>query len=77
LSEPSGKRGKISVAVQTLGDGVRAAVSRERMAAAGELVMRAEGAGAGLLSITLLSKPRMAAFNRKHLGHAGATAGQR
>lgn len=72
MSEPGGKRGKISVAVQTLGD-VRAAVSRERMAAAGELVMRAEGAGAGLLSITLLSKPRMAAFNRKHLGHAGAT----
>ena len=73
MSDARGRRGAISVAVQPLGDGVRAAVSRERMAAAGELVMRAEGAGAGLLSITLLSKPRMAAFNRKHLGHAGAT----
>ena len=62
---------KVSVSVQS--EGVRAAVSVARLAAAGERVLHAEGVRAGLLSITLLSAPRMAAMNRTHLGHAGAT----
>jgi probable rRNA maturation factor len=36
-------------------------------------VLRAEKAGAALLSVTLLTRSRMAAMNRQHLGHAGAT----
>ncbi len=54
-------------------EGVRAAVSAERLADAGRVVLRAERVRSGLLSLTLLSAPRMAALNRKHLGHAGAT----
>lgn len=54
-------------------DGVRAPVAAARLAAAGATVLRAERASAVLLSITLLSRSRMAAMNRRHLGHAGAT----
>ena len=54
-------------------EGARAAVSAERLADAGRAVLRAERVKSGLLSLTLLSAPRMAALNRKHLGHAGAT----
>jgi probable rRNA maturation factor len=54
-------------------EGVRAAVSAARLAAAGRLVLAAEGVRAALLSITLLTPARMAAMNRRHLGHAGAT----
>ena len=54
-------------------EGVRAAVSAERLTDAGRAVLRAERVKSGLLSLTLLSAPRMAALNRKHLGHAGAT----
>ncbi len=61
----------VSIAVNT--EGARAAVSAARLAAAGEATLRAEGVKAALLSLTLLSAPRMAALNRKHLRHAGAT----
>ena len=54
-------------------DGVRSPVSRARLAAAGARVLRAERASAALLSITLLSRRRIAAMNREHLGHAGPT----
>ena len=53
--------------------GARAAVSAARLAKAGETVLRAEGVHAGLLSLTLLTSARMAAMNRRHLGHGGAT----
>lgn len=59
--------------VSVSAEGVRAAVSAARLAEAGRLVLRAEGVRRGLLSITLLSPARMAAMNRRHLGHAGAT----
>lgn len=65
------RAGSLSVSAQS--EGVRAAVSIARLTAAGERVLRAEGVRAGLLSITLLSAPRMAAMNKKHLGHSGAT----
>jgi probable rRNA maturation factor len=48
-------------------------VSAARLAAAAERVLRAERAGPAMVSLTLLSAPRMAAMNRTHLGHAGAT----
>ncbi len=60
-----------SVAVQS--EGVRSPVALARLATAGALVLKAEKAGAALLSITLVSRPRIAAMNRKHLGHAGPT----
>jgi len=52
---------------------VRSPVSAARLAAAAAGVLRAERAGAAMVSVTLLSAPRMAAMNREHLGHAGAT----
>ena len=60
-----------NVAVQA--EGVRSPVALARLVRAGELVLRAEKAGAALLSFTLVSRRRIAAMNRKHLGHAGAT----
>lgn len=60
-----------NVAVQS--EGVRSPVALARLARAGELVLRAEKAGAALLSVTLVSRRRIAAMNRRHLGHAGAT----
>lgn len=60
-----------NVAVQA--EGVRSPVALARLVRAGELVLKAEKAGAALLSFTLVSRRRIAAMNRKHLGHAGAT----
>lgn len=61
----------LHVAVQM--EGVRASVSAARLAAAGRVVLEAEGVRAGLLSLTLLTPARIAAMNRRHLGHRGAT----
>ena len=60
-----------NVAVQA--EGVRSPVALARLVKAGALVLKAEKAGAALLSFTLVSRRRIAAMNRKHLGHAGAT----
>ncbi len=60
-----------SVAVQS--EGVRSPVALSRLTTAGALVLKAEKVGAALLSITLVSRRRIAAMNRKHLGHAGPT----
>lgn len=54
-------------------EGVRAPVALARLTAAGRQVLRAERVRRGLLSITLLTPARMAAMNRRHLGHRGAT----
>jgi probable rRNA maturation factor len=54
-------------------EGERLAVSAARLRAAATATLRAEGVRQGLVSITCLSPRRMAALNRKHLGHAGAT----
>lgn len=61
----------LHVAVQM--EGVRASVSAARLAAAGRVVLDAEGIKAGLLSLTLLTPARIAAMNRRHLGHRGRT----
>ena len=53
--------------------GVRASVSRARLADAVATVLRAERAGAALVSVTLVSARRIGAMNQRHLGHAGAT----
>ena len=54
-------------------EGVRIPVSAARLRAASATVLRAERVRHALVSITLLTPRRMAALNRKHLGHAGAT----
>ena len=53
--------------------GVRASVSRARLADAVATVLRAERVGAALVSVTLVSSRRIGAMNQRHLGHAGAT----
>jgi probable rRNA maturation factor len=53
--------------------GARAPVSARRLAEAVSSVLRAERARSALFSVTLLSRARMAAMNRRHLGHRGAT----
>ena len=53
--------------------GVRASVARDRIADAVATVLRAERVGAALVSVTLVSARRIAAMNRRHLGHAGPT----
>ena len=54
-------------------DGVRAAVSGVRLADAARHVLRAEGVRDAMLSVTMVSPAAMAALNRRHLGHTGAT----
>jgi probable rRNA maturation factor len=54
-------------------EGERAAISATRMRTACTLVLQAERVTTGLVSLTLLSRRRMAAFNRKHLGRSGST----
>ncbi len=71
-NSPKARRaGAVHVTVNA--ERVRASVSAARLADAGRLVLRAEGVAAGLLSLTLLTPPRMAALNQRHLGHSGAT----
>jgi probable rRNA maturation factor len=60
-----------TVAVQS--DGVRVALARARIVSIVQGVLRAEQARSALLSVTFLTSRRMAAMNRRHLGHAGPT----
>jgi len=60
---------RVSVQVEA----VRTPVSRARLSAAVAEVLRAERAGPALVSVTLVSRRRIAAMNRRHLGHAGPT----
>lgn len=59
--------------VDVAADGVRVSVSRERVRAAAERVLRAEGVRDALLSIAFVTDRRMARLNREHLGHEGPT----
>lgn len=64
---------RLSASVAVQADGVRTPVALARLARVAALVLRAEQAGAALLSITLVTRRRIAAMNRRHLGHSGAT----
>jgi probable rRNA maturation factor len=59
------------VAVQA--EGVRVALGRVRVATMVREVLRGERVRSALLSVTFLSRRRMAAMHRRHLGHAGPT----
>ena len=54
-------------------EGVKSAVSEARLAAAAQITLRAEKVKHALISITLVTAPRIAAINAKHLKHRGAT----
>lgn len=65
-----------------MADGIRVVVNREgqrvpvasaRLAEAVTRVLRADKVRAAMVSVTLMTARQMAALNRKHLGHAGAT----
>lgn len=60
-----------AVAVQA--EGVRVALGRARIATIVQRVLRGERARSALISITFLTRRRMAVLHRRHLGHAGAT----
>ena len=59
------------VAVQR--EGVKSAVSDARVLAAAKSTLRAEKVRHALVSVTLVTAPRIAALNRKHLHHEGPT----
>jgi probable rRNA maturation factor len=63
----------LRVAVSADGAGVRVPVSRARVAELARAVLRAEGAGPALLSLTFIAPRAIAALNRRHLGRSGPT----
>ncbi|MBA3891877.1 MAG: rRNA maturation RNase YbeY [Gemmatimonadaceae bacterium] len=63
----------MSRAVDVALDGVRIPVSRARVADVATAVLKAEKVAHALLSIAFVSRERIAALNREHLGHIGAT----
>jgi len=54
-------------------EGIRLPVAAARVRAASERTLKREKVPHALVSITMLTSGRMAALNRKHLGHRGAT----
>lgn len=63
----------MSLAVDVTAEGVRVPLARERVAAVAATALRAEGVRDALLSIAFVSNRAIAALNRRHLGHSGAT----
>lgn len=63
----------MSLAVDVATEGVRIPVARGRVGALAEGVLRREGVRDALLSVAFVTDRRIAAINRRHLGHAGAT----
>lgn len=63
----------MAVLVDVSADGVRAALSRERVREIVRAVLRSAKVRDALISVTFLSSRRIAAMNRTRLGHAGAT----
>ena len=54
-------------------EGVKSAVSETRLVSAAQITLRAEKVKHALISVTLVTAPRIAAINAKHLKHRGAT----
>jgi len=59
--------------VQVATEQVRIPVARGRVERVVVSVLRAERVGEAEVSVTFVTNRRMAALNRRHLGHAGAT----
>lgn len=63
----------MSLAVSVSADGVRPALSRERVASIVRRVLRAERVRDAMLSITFVTRRAIARLNAVHLGHRGPT----
>ena len=61
----------LSVAVSK--EGVRSPISERRLVEAARITLRAGKVRHALISITLVTAPRIAALNAKHLNHRGPT----
>lgn len=61
------------LAVDVAADGVRVALSRERVAVIARAVLRAERARNAMLSITFVDEASIARLNWRHLRHRGPT----
>ena len=62
-----------TLGVDVATDGVRIPISRERVAETVRTVLHGEGVRHALVSIAFVTRARMAALNRAHLGRRGAT----
>lgn len=63
----------MTITVDVSADGVRSPVSRARVAGIAARALRAEGIRNALVSIAFVTERAIAAMNRRHLGHRGAT----
>ncbi|HEY7234883.1 MAG TPA: rRNA maturation RNase YbeY [Gemmatimonadaceae bacterium] len=63
----------MSLVVAVADDGARVPLARRRVTEIARAVLRSEGVGAARLSITFVNNRRIAALNRRHLGHRGST----
>jgi probable rRNA maturation factor len=63
----------MSHVVDVEAEGVRAPLGRQRVADIARAVLQAENVREARLSITFVDNRRIAALNRRHLRHAGAT----
>ena len=63
----------MTLAVHVSAEGVRLPLARARVSAIARRVLASEGVREAMVSITFLRTRAMAALNRKHLGHRGAT----
>lgn len=70
---PSARRRPEKLVVDVSTEGVRIALSRERVATIARAVLRAERVRDALLSITFVDEHSIASMNWKHLRHRGPT----
>jgi probable rRNA maturation factor len=63
----------MSIAVHVSVEGVRIPLARTRVSEIARRVLKAEHVNDAMLSITFVGGRAMAALNRRHLGHRGAT----
>ena len=63
----------MSLVVRVTDGGVRIPLARRRVAEIARAVLRAESVEDAQLSISFVANTRIAALNRRHLGHRGAT----
>jgi len=63
----------MTLAIDVATDGVRAPLSRARVADIARAALRSERVKHALVSITFLDRRAIARLNATHLGHAGAT----
>ena len=63
----------MSIAVHVSSNGVRLPIARARVTDIARRVLASEGVREAVVSITFLGTRAMAALNRRHLGHRGAT----